>query len=288
MKLFSIGEMSKIHGIAIKTLRYYDEIGLFKPACVNEDNGYRYYSPKQFESLNTILFLKYLGVPLKEIKGYLAIRSTEDYLSLLVKEQGIIDHKINTLMGMKQSINRQIQEITNLNSIGKMNMPRIEVREETTVWWHAAKIRTELELELALHELKRRMANQQPLVIGMVALTIPIEQLISGVYMPYNGVGILDDCEGGGFMSQLEKRNGNDSEPVERLTLPEGDYAIVYYRGTDHKASPEYYRALMNFIAESDYIAKGPALERVIINAYKTKDPNDYLTEIRIPVMKVQ
>ena len=44
---FSIDEISKFSKITKYTLRYYDKIGLFRPAYVDPDNGYRYYSPKQ-------------------------------------------------------------------------------------------------------------------------------------------------------------------------------------------------------------------------------------------------
>ena len=55
---FSIGEMSKLMNIPVKTLRYYDEIGLFKPHEVNRHTGYRYYSTEQFEQLDTIISRK--------------------------------------------------------------------------------------------------------------------------------------------------------------------------------------------------------------------------------------
>ncbi|AIQ47318.1 hypothetical protein R70723_16535 [Paenibacillus sp. FSL R7-0273] len=60
--MFLIGEMAKLFQIDIRTLRYYDEIGLFTPASVDVHTGYRYYSIEQFESLNTILYLKKLRI----------------------------------------------------------------------------------------------------------------------------------------------------------------------------------------------------------------------------------
>lgn len=54
--LFSIGEISKLFDIDIRLLRHYDKISLLKPEFVNKENGYRYYSTRQFERLNTIHF----------------------------------------------------------------------------------------------------------------------------------------------------------------------------------------------------------------------------------------
>lgn len=61
---------AQLAGMNKKTLQYYDEIGLFRPARV-EANGYRYYSIFQLDRLALIAALKDLGLPLKEIKRYL-------------------------------------------------------------------------------------------------------------------------------------------------------------------------------------------------------------------------
>ena len=63
--LFPIGEMADLFGINIRTLRYYDEIGILHPETADPDTGYRYYSTRQFERLNTIKYLRALGVSLK-------------------------------------------------------------------------------------------------------------------------------------------------------------------------------------------------------------------------------
>lgn len=52
--LFTIREMSKLFGINMRTLRYYDSIGILKPEYTDRQTGYRYYSAKQFEQLNNI------------------------------------------------------------------------------------------------------------------------------------------------------------------------------------------------------------------------------------------
>ena len=50
-KLFTIGQFAALHGINKKTLMWYDEIGLFKPAFIHEENGYRLYSYYQSTEL---------------------------------------------------------------------------------------------------------------------------------------------------------------------------------------------------------------------------------------------
>ena len=65
--MFKIGEFSKLSHVTVKTLRYYDRIGLLKPATVDRFTSYRYYSADQLPRLNRILALKDLGLSLDQI-----------------------------------------------------------------------------------------------------------------------------------------------------------------------------------------------------------------------------
>lgn len=65
--MFRIGEFARLAGITARVLRNYDEGGLFRPAWVDPDTGYRYYLASQLPDLRQILALKDLGVPLDTI-----------------------------------------------------------------------------------------------------------------------------------------------------------------------------------------------------------------------------
>src|SRR5512140_3548456 len=65
--MFKIGDFSKLAHVSIKTLRYYDEIGLLRPGEIDRFTGYRYYTASQLSRLNRILLLKDLGLSLDQI-----------------------------------------------------------------------------------------------------------------------------------------------------------------------------------------------------------------------------
>jgi len=65
--VFRIGDFSRIARVSSRLLRYYDEIGLFKPARIEGGTGYRYYSAAQLPRLNRILVLRDLGLSLEQI-----------------------------------------------------------------------------------------------------------------------------------------------------------------------------------------------------------------------------
>ena len=71
--MIKIGDLSRISRVPVKTLRYYDEVGLLKPVEVDRFTGYRYYSLDQLSRLNRILALKDLGFSLEQIAQLLNV-----------------------------------------------------------------------------------------------------------------------------------------------------------------------------------------------------------------------
>ena len=71
-----INEFAKLTGVSVRTLHYYDEIGLLKPAFVDEQNGYRFYDENSLERMQEILFYRELDFELKSISDIL---SSPDY-----------------------------------------------------------------------------------------------------------------------------------------------------------------------------------------------------------------
>ena len=67
----TVKEVSKLTGVSVRTLHHYDAIGLLPPSHVTEA-GYRLYDDKALEKLHTILFLRQLEFPLKEIRQILS------------------------------------------------------------------------------------------------------------------------------------------------------------------------------------------------------------------------
>ncbi|MBI5565167.1 MAG: MerR family transcriptional regulator [Chloroflexi bacterium] len=83
--MFKIGDFSKLSQVSIKTLRYYDEIGLLKPGEIDRFTGYRYYAAGQLSRLNRILLLKGLGLSLDQIGRLLESDLSPDQLRGMLK-----------------------------------------------------------------------------------------------------------------------------------------------------------------------------------------------------------
>ena len=98
----TVKEVSMITGVSIRTLRYYDEIGLLKPTELTE-TGYRLYDNKALEKLQEILFFRELEIPLITIKE---IMDTPNYdkEQVLITQKNLLEQKRNRLNGIIELI----------------------------------------------------------------------------------------------------------------------------------------------------------------------------------------
>ena len=97
-----INEVAKLSGVTVRTLHYYDQIGLLHPSETT-DAGYRIYNAKDLETLQQILFFKELDFPLSDIKeimlseGYDRHDTLIKHMELLVQKKKRLDTLIATL-----------------------------------------------------------------------------------------------------------------------------------------------------------------------------------------------
>lgn len=102
----TIGEMSRISGVSVRTLHHYDRIGLLKPASITE-SGYRIYDESALQRLHTILLFRELEFPLRDIKRILdqpdfdPISALDRQITLLTMRREHIDNLILLARGLK-------------------------------------------------------------------------------------------------------------------------------------------------------------------------------------------
>ena len=101
---YSSGEFANKAHITKKTVRYYDEHNILKPSFVNE-NGARFYTDKDFARLQQILFLKYLGFSLDDIREMTLRNSDLSFLSESLHMQlGLMEERLEQMQLMKQAL----------------------------------------------------------------------------------------------------------------------------------------------------------------------------------------
>jgi len=267
---FSIGEMSRLMNVPVKTLRYYDEIGLFKPIEVNRHTGYRYYSTEQFEQLDIIKYLRLLGVPLTEITAHFTHRRVEHFLQLLKRQEEAIGEKIHELEQTRRKFGSRIAELEAALNETEIGVPVIRRFPARRILRLQASVQRGPSLEMSVRQLEKLIgATHSPIFIGKVGLTVSEENMRQENFQEYNSVFIL-----------VEDPIDNSALSVD---LPAGKYACLLFQG-GHNDSPGPYRLLLNFIARQKCRIAGESIERAIVDEFISRDPGRFLTEIQIPV----
>ncbi len=100
----TVKQVSELTGISVRTLQYYDEIGLFKPSEVTE-SGYRKYDDDALEALQQILFFKELDFPLKDIK-LIMLNPNFDRNKAFKNQKKLIQAKRDRLNGLLKLLDK--------------------------------------------------------------------------------------------------------------------------------------------------------------------------------------
>lgn len=108
--MLKIGDFSRLGQVSVRTLRYYDEIGLLRPDRTDRSTGYRYYSPGQLSRLNRILILRDLGFSLGQIGRRLEEELPAASLrAMLAEKRSEAERRLRERMARLEARIRQIE-----------------------------------------------------------------------------------------------------------------------------------------------------------------------------------
>lgn len=109
--LFSIGDVAKLFHLSVSSLRHYENMGLLVPEYTDKNSGYRYYSAKQFEVLDSIRYLRALDMSLSEIADFLADRDVERIEEKLLNRRAEVIAKQKSLKQIEHKIDNRLKMI---------------------------------------------------------------------------------------------------------------------------------------------------------------------------------
>lgn len=140
--LFTIGEFSQITGLSVKTLRFYDEKGLLKPAQVDALTGYRHYDASSVERARMISRLRELDFPLDDVASVLA-ECTDDreVLPHFQRQLRRIQERLRADQRMAKALQTAIEDETSAAALcaGGKFQPEEKTLGELIIAGHAMK-----------------------------------------------------------------------------------------------------------------------------------------------------
>ncbi len=279
MNRYNVGEISKLFGISKQALRYYDKINLIKPLYTDPKTGYRYYEYSQFYQLGLIISLKQTGVSLEHIKEYLKVKDIGVLKDILLEQEEILNKQLRSISDMKESTAHLIdyidkraafkkdssQETYGLKKIDQRKVIEVNVEFKISDLYDCIKLVNQFVL------ISNKARGEY--VKGEIVLTINKDNLVSRHFDIYSSIGSLIHC---------------DSSPDTDKTLTAIDenlYAYTYHFGS-YSSLPKTYDKLVDYIESNAYKINGNSVEIGRITIFHTDDPNNFITEIQIPVEK--
>lgn len=116
--MYKIGEFSKITFMTVKTLRYYDEIGLIIPSDIDENTGYRFYDEENYKTAMYVKALKSYDFTVKEMLDVVPrIKEPNDLTDFLLEKSRQIDDRIASLKKVKKSIESKVESLKEVNEM---------------------------------------------------------------------------------------------------------------------------------------------------------------------------
>lgn len=173
--MMTVNEVSRLSGVSVRTLHYYDEIGLLHPAQI-ADSGYRLYGEAELERLQNIMLFRELQFPLKEIRRIL---DSSDFDRTQALEQ-----QITLLIMKKEQLEKLITLATELKMRGEKKMD-FSAFDTTKMETYAKQAKAKWGQTDAYHEFEKRSKgrtkdDEQKLGEGLMELFVEFGKMKEG------------------------------------------------------------------------------------------------------------
>lgn len=270
-RLFGIGDVARLFHLSVSSLRHYENAGLLTPEYTDPHTGYRYYSPRQFEVLNTIRYLRVLDMPLAEIADFLRNRDVDRMEEKLRQQKDALEAKMRELCRIERKIDNRLRGIADAKTAPLGVIRRVVSPRARFVWMTMADsfhIDSFLDMETPIQDLARH-TDEAVIFLGKVGVGISAEHLQSGAFSEYDGVFLVLDDE--------------DQYTGEVMRLPETECVSIRFQGS-HPEAPAQYEKLLTYIRENGLCITGFSREITLIDYGFTNDTEKFVTEIRIPI----
>ncbi len=267
-KLYSIGEVSKLCSVSRKALRFYDEIGIISPDEVSESNHYRYYSRRSLLDLTILKYYKQMGFKLEEMRSLI---NCEEYRTI---ERGFLE-KINELQDEQMAVTAKLTSVRDWydllleaqmvieNDVRDVSVKFIPPKEYGFMDQDFVADDMEAIINLDWTDYLENIGNE---ITGAVNITYPSwRDRLNGT------------CQRMRIMQEMIL----PAKP-EQLVRMGGDMMLTCYHIGPHDTLNQTYEKMEIWAKEHGYKLAEDSWERYVTDCWTTKNPDMYVTEIRI------
>lgn len=267
-----IGDFSRLCRVTVRTLRHYEEIGLFKPEIVDEWTGYRYYSVGQFQKMQDILMLKELGFSLEEIRELFEEETHYPSIKVLEEKIHICESELQRLRKRQAQLKALVK-----SQKKKQKMEHITIEKLPAII--VATHRTVIPCYEKLGELICNVIMPEMIRINCKCANPSYCYTIEyGGYKPQN-----IDIE---YCEQMTEK-GEDTNIIKFKEIPEVPTAVCMKVFGSYDKLYQAYLDVFAWIEKEGYKVSGEPRANYVDGVWNEENPDRWLTIIQVPVEKV-
>ncbi|MBO6260337.1 MAG: MerR family transcriptional regulator [Lachnospiraceae bacterium] len=266
--MLKIGDFSKLSRVSIRMLRHYDDIGLLKPAEIDDLTGYRYYHEEQLFTIARITALKDMGFALADITRILEIYDDKEKLDVfLTARQNELAEQVKETeykLMLLDTARKRLRKEQNMSF--DVNVKTIPERYAATVHMIVPHYEDEGLAWSMMGECRDKLVPADP--------CYAVAEFLDGEYKEEN-VEIV--------VSMAVKGKYEDTEHVKFKTIPAVKVASCIIKGS-YDQMGDAYATLVAWIKENGYRMNGPMFNIYHVSPAQTQNPDEYVTEACFPV----
>lgn len=266
---YKISEISRLYGIGVDSLRYYEKLGILKPH--RDCNGYRLYNLKDLYQLTIIRDLRELHFSMEQIREFLDGLSVEHAIEHLHKEQDMLSERIRQLQSEQRIIQERLEKLEKMQGI-KTGVIEIKTCPERICVRLSEHITRDEEMDFMMKKLHKMHEDKiRSLGNQSVGGVLSMEALQKGMSNVYDSV----------FFVLEDKTREYD------FILPAGNYLSCYYRGA-YVQNGQRVQEMRQYAKACGMVLQGNPFELYIIDNRDTIQESEFLTEIQIFIPEEQ
>lgn len=264
--MIRIGKFSKLAKVTVKTLRYYDKIGLLKPVMIDEDTSYRYYSEEQLETVRLISMYKTTGL------------SNADITKLIYgkrDERTLLEYQRQILLAKSEEIRQALSSLdTLLNKEQKQSYTATVKQVEKRLVYCCRGYIPSVE---CIHDFIKACAASLAASNPGVRLSEPDYCCVVYPDDGYRDSNIFIEY------AQSVDRVGKDTPTLKFREIEPITAVSVLHHG-HYDTIRDAYLYAVNWAHANGYTLAGEPRERYINGAWNRECVSEWLTELQLPV----
>jgi DNA-binding transcriptional MerR regulator len=271
--MFKIGQFSIITRLTIKTLRHYDELDLLKPAYVDEESGYRFYTGEQLPRVQKIISLKTIGFSLSEIAQLLAGDVSSD--ELVKKLEKKRDEVSQAIYSEQTKLNQLTSYLSTLKKEKTMSY-HITIKDlpEVTVASMRKVIKSYNEFNTLYPKMGELMIKQK------------LECINPGYCFTLYHDGEYKETDIDVEICESVVKAGKNEDGMTFRKIPAVPQAACVIHQGPYTTIGKTYAALTKWIEDNGFEVTDLMRERYIDGIWNQEDPEKWITEIQAPIKK--